>query len=192
MRPLALLALAALLACQTTPKAPEPDEKGEITISDDELQPMKSFVLETRRVVAAQYVRIDATKQFFEPVLGFTRDPRYVHRTPVEIQPDGTKVIILRNDNEQTTNIDPDLLPRVYFGTSGLEVRAYREMRVFLVEPKDRERPVFLTVQAKNEAGDVRMWVNGRLQHEKPTLVLTSQLIWSPDKKKYLHRSSIG
>jgi hypothetical protein len=187
-----LLFLAPLLACETTPKAPDPGPDGEVTISDDELRPVRSFVLETRRVLAAHYVKIEATKQFFEPLMGYTRDPRYVHRQPVEIQADGTKVIILRNDNAQTSNIDPDLLPRVYFGAGGLQVRAYKEIRIYLREPRDRERPIFLSVEAKNEVGDARMWVSGRLQHAKPTLVLHSQLIWSPEKEEYIHRSSIG
>jgi len=193
MRALAvLLFAAALCGCESTPKAPDPGPDGEITISNDELTPMRRFVMETRRVVAAQFIRIEATKQFFEQSMGFTRDPVYVRREGPTLQEDGTKVIILRNDLEQTENVDPDLLPRVYFGPSGLELRAFKEIRIYLVEPKNRERPIYLTVQAKNAVGDVRMWVTGRLQHEKPSLTITSQLIWSPDRKEYVHRSSIG
>lgn len=187
-----LLFAAALCGCESTPKAPEAGPDGDITISNDELAPMRRFVLETRRVIAAQFIRVEATRQFFEQAMGFTRDPVYVRREGPTLMEDGTRLIILRNDLEQEENLDPDLLPRVYFGMNGLELRAYKEIRIYLVEPKDRERPIHLTVQARNAVGDVKMWVTGRLQHAKPSLTIVSQLIWSPEKKEYKHRSSIG
>jgi len=194
MRPIALCALLLLLACESTPKQPGAANGSEaVTISADELEPVRRFVLETRRILAAEFVRIEASQQFFEEQMGFTRDPRYVVRTPVRVLRDGTRVIILaRVDADQVTNIDPDLLPRIYFGGSGLEIRAYREIRIYLRRPKGKERPLFLDVVAKSVRGPSRLWVGGRLQEEKPDIRIRSELIWSEDKERYLHRSSVG
>jgi len=189
-----LVPLLVAAACESTPEVDvEIPEDDQVTISPDELRPVRNFVMETRRVLAAEFVRIEASKQFYERHIGFTRDPRYVERPPVKILEDGTRVIILRNVNrEQRTNIDPDLLPRVYFGSNGLEIRAYAEIRILLRPTADRKRPVYLTVVAKNRSGDARMWVSGRLQHEKPTLAIRSALLWSSEKDTYVHRTSIG
>jgi len=194
MRPIILCPLLLLLACETTPKRPAPTEPGEaVTISADELEPVRRFALETRRVLAAEFVRIEASQQFFEQQMGYTRDPRYVARSPVRILRDGTRVIVLKRiEGAQVTNIDPDLLPRVYFGGSGLEIRAFREIRIYLSRAKSKERPLFLRVEAKSVRGPSRLWVGGRLQEEKPDIRIRSVLIWSPDKERYVHRSSIG
>ncbi len=199
-----------LCACQTTPDRKEPvdtldakkkdpkaaaeaaADEDTVTIRPDELEPVRRFVLETRRVIAAEFVRINTTAQFFEQQLGYTRDLRYVDREMKRLK-DGTRVVILKNSiRDQKTNLDPNLLPRVYFGASGLEIRAYREIRIYLRNSKNKDRPIYLDVLAKNSVGDVMMWVTGRLQHNKPSLHLRSELIYSEEKQEYLHRTSIG
>lgn len=195
MHRLAILLPLLLLGCTTTlnDRLDEEDPEGEVTIKADELEPMANFILGTRRIVAAEFVRLELSRQFFEEQMGFTRDPECVSRSPVQIQKDGSRLIVLRNINtEQRANLDPDKLPRVYFGSNGLEVRAYREIRIYLRNPKKKERPLFLNLAAKNSVGDAKMWVSGRLQHQKPILTLNSALIWSKDKEKYVHRQSIG
>lgn len=189
-----LLLPLAVVACQTTETRLDPDDpEAEVTIKPDEMEPLRSFLLDTRRIVAAEFIKIECSQQFFERQMGFTRDPAFVRRTPTQILEDGTKIIRLDNVNkEQTTNIDPDLLPRVYFGLKGLEVRAYRTLVIFIRPTRDRERPLFLTIDAKGSTADVRMWVSGRLQHEKPRLSINSALLWKEDTQEYVHRSSIG
>jgi hypothetical protein len=190
----AILLPLILLACDTVDQRVDKDDpEGEITIKPDELEPMANFILGTRRIVAAEFVRLELSRQFFEEQMGYTRDPEYVYRSPVKIQEDGSRVIVLKNLNtRQQTNLDPDKLPRVYFGSNGLEIRAYREIRIYLRNPKKKERPLFLNLAAKNSVGDAKMWVSGRLQHQKPTLTLNSALIWSEEKEEYVHRSSVG
>ena len=211
--------LLALLAfgCQTTPERKEPVDSLDrekpaeqaqaaaddetVTIRPDELEPVRRFILETRRVIAAEFVRVDMTQQFFESQLGYTRDLRYVKRKMWRLK-DGTRVIELTNslidefrkdpERKEPSNFDPDLLPRVYFGSSGLEIRAFHTMRIYLRNSNNKDRPIFLDVRAKNSTGDVVMWVTGRKQHEKPTLHLRSELIYSESKEEYLHRSTIG
>lgn len=195
MHRLAILLPLILLGCTTNlnDRLDEEDPEGEVTITPDELEPMANFILGTRRVLAAEFVRIELSRQFFEEQMGYTRDPEYVYRSPVEILKDGSRVVVLRNLNTaQETNLDPDKLPRIYFGSNGLEVRAYREIRIFLRNPKKKERPLFLNVAAKNSVGDAKMWVSGRLQHKKRVITLNSALIWSKEKEKYVHRQSIG
>jgi len=184
-----------LAACTTTvnDRLDKDDPEGEVTITSDELEPMANFILGTRRVVAAEFVRLELSRQFFEEQMGFTRDPEFVSRSPVQIQKDGSRMIVLKNLNtEQVTNLDPDKLPRVYFGSNGLEVRAFREIRIYLRNPKKKERPLFLNLAAKSSMGDAKMWVSGRLQHKKRVITLNSALIWSEEKKEYVHRQSIG
>lgn len=192
-RILLLLVLPLVTACETTPERPEPENPDDlVTITPDELEPMRDFVINTRRVIAAEGVRIETTVQFFESQMGYTRDLRYVERT-TERLPDGTRVIQLKNTNtKQKSNIDPDLLPRVYFGTQGLEVRAYNVIRIYLRAPRDKKRPLFLDLRAVSRGGDTMMWVNGRLQHEKPKLHLRSELILSEERQEYVHKQSIG
>ncbi|HEY7516615.1 MAG TPA: hypothetical protein VIC87_19140 [Vicinamibacteria bacterium] len=186
-----LLLLPLLLACETTDDRVDKDSPtGDVTIKPDEIEPMANFVLETRRILFADYVRIDLSSQFFEQQMGYTRDPELVARSAVEVLPDGTRKVMLKSLHEQTSNIDPDTLPRVYFGNSGLEIRA-RQIGIYLRPPKDRERPLFLTVDAKSDPGACKMWVSGRLQDERPRILIQSALLWSKDKESYVHKSSI-
>jgi len=180
-----------LVGCETSKSRVSDDNEDQpIRITPDELEPMRNFVLQTRRVVIAQAVKIEMTPQFFEEQMGMTRDPEFVYRSPVKIEKDGTRIIILRNMNtEQTANLNPDRLPRIYFGDRALEVRAYKEMRIYLINPEDSDRPLFINLTAK---GDAKMWVSGRLQHDKEVVFLNSALIWSEEKEEYVHRSSIG
>ena len=189
MKRVYLLLLPLAFACKTTPERPEDAKDGEVSISARELEPVTLF-LGTRRVLAAEGVLIRATPQYYEERMGFTRDLRYVARKKWTLK-DGTRVIELRNINTQKSNIDPDLLPRVYFGT-GLEIRAFRVMRVYLTRSSGRERPLSIEVIGKNTNGDAKLWVSGRLQHEQPQITIRSELIWSEDKERYLHRSSVG
>ena len=87
-------------------------------------------------------------------------------------------------------HIDPDLLPRAYFG-SGFEARAFRTLRVYLAWPKTRERPISVDVVGKNESGDAKLWVGGRLQHERPSITVRAELIWSDFKQEYVLRSGV-
>jgi len=192
MRRFALLLLPLLLACETTAdRVKKNDPEGEVTIKPDEIEPMANFVLETRRLLVADGVKIECSSQFFEQQMGYTRDPNLVLRTPVELLPDGSRVVILKSVHGQETNIDPDTLPRVYFGTSGLEIRAYKEIRIYLRKPRNRERPLFLTVDARSDPGEAKLWVGGRLQEEKPRILIESALLWSEDKERYVHKSAV-
>ena len=191
MRRLALLLLPLALACESTKdRVNKDDPNSDITIRPDELEPMVNFVLETNRLLVADFVKIQCSAQFFEQQMGYTRDPELVLRTPVEVMPDGTKVVILKSVHGQETNIDPDTLPRVYFGSSGLQIRAYREIRIYMKQARDRDRPLFLTVQGKSDHQDAKLWVSGRLQIEKPTILVESALLWSKDKEEYVHKSA--
>lgn len=191
MRRFALL-LSLVLACETTEdRVNKDDPSGEITIKPDEMEPMANFVLETQRLLFADAVRIECSSQFFEQQMGYTRDPDLVLRTPVQVLPDGSRVVVLKSIHGQETNVDPDRLPRVYFGSSGLEIRAYREIHICLKKPKDRDRPLFLTVDARSNPGEAMLWVSGRLQQEKPRIVIESALLWSKEKERYVHKSAV-
>lgn len=187
------LLFVAAGACETVPDPDDPLEEGEsVTISADELRPVASFVLETNRLLVAEFIRVEMTPQFFEEKMGFTRDPRYVDRRQWRDK-QGNRIIELRNANrEQKTNIDPSLLPRVYFGGSGLELRAYDTIRIVMTNPKTRGRPLFICIKAKNSLGDAKLWVSGRLQQERPSLSIRLDLIWSEDKERYISKSHIG
>jgi len=192
MRYSVLLLLPFLLACETTQDRVNPDDPtGEITIKPDELEPMASFILETRRLLVGDFVKVEMSTQFLEQQMGYTRDPQLVARTPVRVLEDGTRVVVLKAVHGQTSNIDPDTLPRVYFGSGGLEIRAYREIHIYMRPPKDRERPLFLSVTAKSDPGESKLWVSGRLQLEKPTIMMQSALLWSKDREEYVHKSGI-
>jgi hypothetical protein len=192
MRGLSLLLLALVLACESTKdRVNKDDPNADITIKPDELEPMANFVLETNRVLVADFVKIQCSAQFFEQQMGYTRDPQLVLRSPVEILPDGSRLVILKAVHGQETNIDPDTLPRVYFGSSGLQVRAYREIRIYLRQARDRQRPLFLTVDARSEPGEAKLWVGGRLQTEKPRILLESALLWSDEKERYVHQAAV-
>jgi hypothetical protein len=192
MRRLCLLVLPLALACETIDdRVDKDDPSAEITIKPDELEPMANFVLETNRILVADFVRIQCSSQFFEQQMGFTRDPELVLRTPVEVLPDGSRVVTLKSIHGQETNVDPDTLPRVYFGSSGLQIRAYREIRIYMKQPRDRDRPLFLTVEGKSDDRDAKLWVSGRLQTEKPKILIESALLWSKEKERYIHKSAV-
>jgi hypothetical protein len=179
-------------ACETTPDPDDPLEEGEeVTIPADDLEPMTRFVLSNRRLMVAEYVRIEVTPQFFEQRMGFTRDPRYVERTSWR-DDEGRRIVQIKNANSvQKTNIDPDMLPRVYFG-NGLELRAYKVIRIIFVNPKNRQRPLYIHVEGKNATGDAKVWVSGRLQHKGPTVKIQSELLWSEKRERYVMKSHVG
>ena len=187
-----ILTLLVAVACETTPDADDPLKEGEeVTISADELEPVSRFFLETNRLLVAEFIRIEMTPQFFEEKMGFTRDPRYVDRKQWR-DADGNRIIELRNANRaQKSNIDPNLLPRVYFG-SGLELRAYDTIRIVMKSPKTRKRPLYMSIKGKNAIGDAKLWVSNRLQQERPTLSIEMALLWSDDKERYVPKSHIG
>lgn len=189
---LLLAGIALGLACESTPNIDDPLREGElVTIPPDDLEPVVRFFLQTNRMLAAEFVRIEMTPQFFEDRMGFTRDPRYVERKSWRDRK-GRRIIQIRNVNRtQKTNVDPDLLPRVYFG-SGLEIRAYDTIRIIMTNPKTRERPVHIDIVAKNSTGDAKLWVSGRLQDERPTLRLSMALIWSEKRERWLPKTFVG
>jgi hypothetical protein len=192
MRRLSLLLLPLALACETTSndRVDKNDPNADITIKPDELEPMANFVLETNRILVADYVKIQCSAQFFEQQMGYTRDPNLVLRTPVEVLPDGTRCVTLKSSHGQETNIDPDTLPRVYFGSSGLQVRAYGEIRIYLKQARDREKPLFLKVEARSDQRDATLYVSGREQIKKPNILIESALLWSDEKERYIHKSA--
>lgn len=183
--PLLLLALA----CKSTRENEETVDQ--VTISGDDLEPLNTFVLETKRLVVADFVRIECSAQYFQERMGFTRDFRYVERTQ-RVDPDGTVLIGLKNVlRDQETNIDPMLLPRVYFG-NGLEIRAYREIRVVFRRKVTRQRPVFLEIDARSAGNLARMWVSGRPEMEQQGIKVVTQLLYDKQFDRYRHSASIG
>jgi hypothetical protein len=100
-------------------------------------------------------------------------------------------VVTLKSIHGQETNVDPDTLPRVYFGSSGLELRAFKEIRIYMRKAADRERPLFLKVDARSDPGEAKLWVSGRLQTQKPRILIESALLWSEDKERYMHKSAV-
>ncbi len=192
MRRLSPLLLCLTLACESTEdRVNKDDPQADITIRPDEIEPMANFVLETQRLLVADFVRIQCSSQFFEQQIGYTRDPELVLRTPVEILPDGSRVVTLKSIHGQESNINPDTLPRVYFGSNGLQIRAYREIRIYMRQPKDRQKPLFLRVDARSEIGEATLWVSGRRQMEKPRILIESALLWSEEKERYIHKSAV-
>jgi hypothetical protein len=187
---LPVLLLAA--ACKTTPT--EEDEPGaveaaEVVIPPDDLEPMNNFLLVTKRILFADFVRVEMTPQYFEERMGFTRDVRFVSRK--QWTEGTTRVIELRNESVQETNIDPDLLPRVYFG-EGLEIRARRVIRVYMRPPDGKERPLFIKIEARSDPGNATLWTGGREEHAQPKVTIRSELIWSEPRQRYSHRASVG
>ncbi|MEE8105640.1 MAG: hypothetical protein V3T86_08920 [Planctomycetota bacterium] len=187
------LFLFLLIGCETTFESTdsdvEIDPEEQIFISESDLEPLNSFILETRRLIVADYIRIDMSVHYFEERIGLTRDFRYVTRKKATSR-DGARVIILKNTNsDQVTNIDPALLPRVTFD-DGLEVRAYDELRIYLRATKTRQKPVFLTITATSTR-ESKMWVYNRLEAERPRISLSASLNWNESKEKYSLQSSI-
>ncbi len=189
-----LLPLLVLLAvaCESAPrKEPDPAKGEAITISNDDLEPLNTFMLETRRLVVGDFVRIRLSRQYFQERMGLTRDFRYVEKKSWT-EEDGTIVVSLKSiATDQATNIDPDLLPRIYFG-SGLEIRAYREIRIIFVNRVTREVPIFIDMEARAADGNARMWVGGRLEYEQPRIVIRTQLTWDEKFERYRHTPGIG
>ena len=188
-----LAAGLAVVGCKTTrqKEIEKPLDEGEpVVIPPGELEPMAMFLFDTKRVLVGEFVRVEASTQFFEEKMGFTRDLQFVERTQ-QVLPDGTRLIELKNINtDQLTNRDPDLLPRVYFD-QGLEIRAYHTIRIYLRRPTDRKHPLWLKVDAKSNEGNTQMWVTGRLQYDQPTVRLSSELIWNEERERYDHRSGV-
>jgi len=199
MSRIALLPLLALLlplavACETTKSSTraEQNENGEVTVTPDELEPVRTFLLETRRVLMADFVRIRCTPQYFEQQMGMVRDQQSVARSMARLE-DGTRVITLSNKLlGQRTNFDKNRLPRVYFGQSGLEIIATRQIRVYFVRPDSTDRPLFIDITGKSGGADAQLWSSGRLQIQKPTIHIRSALIWSEAFSTYKHKSSVG
>ena len=187
-----ILACLAFVACESTPNKDNPLGEGEqVTISADELEPVSRFFLETNRLLAAEFIRVELTPQFFEEKMGFTRDPRFVERKQWRDR-NGNRIIQIRNINRaQKTNVDPKLLPRVYFG-SGLTLLAHDTIRIVVTSPKSRRRPLFINITGKNSTGDAKLWVSGRLQQQRPTLSINLALIWSDQRERYVPKSHIG
>jgi len=188
---LILLLFPVFSACESTPKNDEPIPDDEIiTIPPEDLEPIATFVFDTRRIIAADYIRIELTSQFFESKMGSTRDLRFVERKHAVLK-DGTRVILLRNRNkDQLTNIDPDLLPRVYFD-QGLELRAYSDIVIHLKSSRTKNNPLYLDVTARSLDGDSKMWVGGRLEKQQPDIHIRSQLLWNEDRERYVHKPII-
>lgn len=188
---LLLLASTCVCACKSTPKDEDAEKVDQVTIAADDLEPLNNFILETRRVIAADFVKIECSIQYFQDKIGFTRDFRFVERTQVA-EKDGSMTIVMKNVNsEQDTNIDPALLPRVYF-SNGLEVRAYREIRIVFRRKVTKTRPVFLEIDARGGAGLAKMWVSGRLEYEQQRIVVNSQLLYDEKFERYRHGASVG
>jgi hypothetical protein len=189
-----------LLGCKSTKAldARQPSADEEVHITADELEPIGRFVLQTRRVLVAEFVLIEMSQQFFAAQMGFTRDQQAVVRKTTRLEkpvgrfPAGTTRIELTNVSDQGLNINPDFLPRVYFGSSGLEVRAYRKLVIYLVPAKDKKRPLFVDVLGKMSTGNARLWTGGRLTDEKPEIHVRAELLWSEDKEEYKHVASVG
>ena len=188
---LILLLIPLIVGCETTSKKDEPIPEDEsITIPAEDLEPIATFVFDTRRVIAAEFIRLELTSQFFESKMGTTRDLRYVERK-THVKDDGTRVILLRNRNtEQATNMDSDLLPRVYFD-QGLELRAYGYIIIYLKSARTKNNPLYLDVLARTPGGDTMMWVGGRQEKQQPELHIRSQLLWNEDRERYVHKPII-
>ena len=189
---IALFAALFLTACESTP---EKDEDGKVDgsmvhISPGDLEPAGEFIHRTKRMLVAEFVRVELSAQFYEGHLGVARDIEYVKRTNETLE-DGTIVVKLKRiDTGQKTNFDPDRLPRIYFG-KGLEARAYNELHVYLRRRVDEKRPVHLKMVGVTSNGDSTLWVAGRNQMEKPKIIIESSLLWHETFERYKHRSAI-
>jgi len=185
-----LVAALACGSCKTTdPTARAGDDEEAIHVPDGDLDPMRRFVLDTRRLLVADMIRVEMTTQYFEAKMGLTRTYLYVDKK-VRKSKDGARVIILRNINPQTSNVDPDLLPRLTFG-QGLECRAYNELRIYLRRAADKDNPLYIRIKAFTPDGDSKMWVTGRLEYEQPEINLRSELVWNEDRERYVHSAGL-
>ena len=185
-----VVAALACGSCKTTdPTARAGDDEDAIHVPDDDLTPMRRFVLDTRRLIVADLILINMSSQYFEAKMGLTRTYNYVDKKERKSK-DGARVIILKNISDQATNIDPDLLPRVTFG-QGLECRAYNELRIYLRRSVDKDNPLYIRIKAYTPDGDSKMWVTGRLEYEQPEINLRSELVWNDVRDRYVHSASL-
>jgi hypothetical protein len=186
------LILACLLGgCESTPEGQDGLIDGEtIHIPPSDMEPAAEFINRTKRVMVAEFIRVDMSAQLYESQLGMSRDVESITRTDATLE-DGTVVVSLKRvDDGQRTNLDPDRLPRLYFGT-GLEARAYNELRIYIRRRVEKDRPIFLKITGVSKSDDTRLWVSGRLEKQKPRLVLESSMIWSETFEHYKHKSAI-
>lgn len=190
-----------LLGCKSTTaldkrQASAPGD--EVHITADELEPIGRFVTETRRVLVAEFVRLEISQQFFYQRMGITRDQQSVVRKTIRLDkqvgryPAGTTRIELTNVSDQGANLNPAYLPMVTFGPSGLEIRAIRTLLIYVVPVMEKKRPLFIDVTAKMSSGNARLWTGGRLTDEKPEIEIRSELIWSEEMEEYKHVASVG
>ncbi|MHC4939204.1 MAG: hypothetical protein ACYTHK_09575 [Planctomycetota bacterium] len=186
------LTMALLLGgCETTPEGEDGLVDGNsVHIPAKDLEPAAEFIHRTKRMLVAEFIMVEMSAQLYESQLGLSRDLEYVVRTNATLK-DGTVVVSLkRKDSGQDTNLDPDRLPRLYFGT-GLEARAFNEMRIYIKRRVDEKRPIFLKITGVSQNTDTKLWVSGRLEKQKPKLTVESSLIWSETFEHYKHRSAV-
>ena len=186
--------LIFLAACKGTPQGPEDPDNPDamITVSAKELEPIEEFVFKQRKVLAAPLIRVEMSTQYFEERVAVLRDFRYVEKRE-SMLPDGTRTLVLTNINEgQKTNIDPSLLPQISFG-QGLQIRAYERLVLFVRPSRDKNRPIYLHVQAVGHNADVQMWSGGKLRFDgHRRLSLQAELIWDEDWDRYRFRGNVG
>lgn len=176
--------------CESTPENEDGLVEGEtINIPASDMEPAAEFINRTKRLIVADFVRVEMSAQLYESQFGVSRDIEAVERTDATLD-DGTVVVSLKRiDNGQKTNIDPDRLPRLFFGT-GLEARAFQELRIYISRRVEKNRPIFLKILAVS--GDTsKLYVGGRLQKQKPRLTVESSMIWSDKFEHYKHKSAI-
>jgi hypothetical protein len=190
-----------VLGCASTKAldSRQPSASGEeVHITPDELEPIGRFVLETKRVLVAEFVRVEISRQFFYERMAITRDQRSVTRKESRFDrqvgryPAGTTRIELTNTSTQQENLNPDFLPKITFGSGGLQIRAYRKLVIYVVPAMQKQRPLYIDVLAKMSTGYARLWTGGRLTDEKPEIRVIAELLWSEDKEEYKHVASVG
>ena len=186
--------LIFLVACKGTPQGPEDPDNPDamITVSAKELEPIEEFVFKQRKLLAAPMIRVEMSTQYFEERVAVLRDFRYVEKRE-SMQPDGTRTLVLTNINEgQKTNIDPSLLPQISFG-QGLQIRAYERLVLFVRPSRNKNRPIYLHVQAVGHNADVQMWSGGKLRFDgHRRLSLQAELIWDEEWDRYRFRGNVG
>jgi hypothetical protein len=188
---LGLLTILLFAGCESTSERDDGLVDGQtIDIPASDMEPAAEFINRTKRVIIAEFVRVDMSAQLYESQLGMSRDIESIKRTDATLE-DGTIVVSLKRvDDGQRTNLNPDRLPRLYFGT-GLEARAYNELRIYIRRRVEKDRPIFLKITGVSKSDDTRLWVGGRLQKEKPRLVIESSMMWSDKFEHYKHKSAI-
>ena len=85
MSPLRWILMGALLlgACESTPKNEDENDDGlvdgtTITIPASDMEPVAEFIHRTRRLLVAEYIRVELIALFYEGQLGLSRDLEYV------------------------------------------------------------------------------------------------------------------